>query len=196
MQRRKEVEEESSVGSTYSEWHSDRSDIVEQQLDPSRTIAEIKALLLGTTFGQDDKGEWYIGIPDEKKRVFTDEGVNAIISYLEPLLSTQVVLSNLKEDEARERARSFEINIAYNMTINWNKWFSRRYTENPSLIEPIHDRIKLTMGILVYSHLTRAIGGLTHQGIVDMSKRIEQVIQREDYPQSIGLLDKLKNRFR
>lgn len=192
--QQQEQEGNESAGRQTSEWHSDRADIVEQQLNPSRTIAEVKALLLGTTFGLNESGAWYVGAPDEAKRILTDEGVSGIISYLEPLLSSQVALAHFTEKEPSRFAKIFADDLAMNMTINWNMWFSKRFVSNLALWESAHDRIKKQIVLLVYAHFTRAIGGKTHKGIVDMSRRIEhsQVIQREEQTQSPSFMDKFK----
>lgn len=191
---KEEEEQETTSARGSAEWHSDRADIVEQQLNPSRTIGEVKANLLGTTFAQDKEGAWFVGIPNEKKRVFTDEGVNEVISYLESLLSSQVALSNLRDTDPEKFALAFANDLAVNMTVNWNRWFAKKFVDDPSLIEGAHNRVKFQLTLLVYAHLTRAIDATTHQGIVDMSKRIEhsQIIQREEMPQSTGWMNKLK----
>ena len=89
-----EEEEPKSHGSYYPEpVHSDRADIVEQQLDSARTTTEIRAYLLGTRFYLSKEGKWSIEKVDDKKRLMTDEGVDAVLSSITPLLSPQVVLA-------------------------------------------------------------------------------------------------------
>jgi len=194
----KPEDEPISPGSYYPEpVHSDRSDIVEQQLDSARTTAEIRAYLLGTKFYLDDDGKWKLEPVDTKKRLMTDEGVDAIMSSITPLLSPQVTLAYINSKEAIESARLFEINLIENMIVNWNKWFAPRFTVDPNLVTPVIRNIKFTLGRLIFAHFTRAIGGQTHQGIVDMSRRIEtaQIIQREEGIQKEPMGAKLRAFF-
>lgn len=163
--------------------HSDRSDIVEQQLDSSKTTAEIRAYLLGTNVYFDNKdGKWIIDRVEEKKRLMSNEGIDGIMSAITPILSPQVVLAYFNQKEAIESARQFEINLAENLIVNWKGWFAPRFTTDPNMVTPIIRNVKFTLGRLIFAHFTRAIGGETHKGIVDMSRRIEtaQIIQREE----------------
>ena len=177
-----EEEESISPGSYYPEpAHSDRADIVEQQLDSARTTAEIKAYLMGTESFFDD-GHWGVRQAKKEKRLMNDTGVDAIMTSITPILSPQVVLAYISQKEAIESARQFEINLAEHLIVHWNKWFEDRFITDPNLVTPIIRNIKFTLGRLIFAHFTRAIGGETHKGIVDMSRRIEtaQIIQREE----------------
>ena len=177
-----EEEESISPGSYYRDpMHSDRSDIVEQQLDSARTTAEVKAYLMGTESFFDD-GKWQLRQAKDEKRLMNDAGVDAIMSAITPILSPQVVLAYINQKEAVESARQFEINLVENLVIHWNKWFAERFISDPNLVTPMIRNIKFTLGRLIFAHFTRAIGGETHKGIVDMSRRIEtaQIIQREE----------------
>lgn len=197
MKQEQPEEESVSPGSFYPEpSHSDRSDIVEQQLDSGRTTSEIKAYLLGTqSIFNDENGRWELKPAEENKKLMNDAGVDAIMSAITPLLSPQVVLAYINQKEAIESARQFEINLVEHLVVHWNKWFANRFITDPNLVTPIIRNIKFTLGRLIFAHFTRAIGGETHKGIVDMSRRIEtaQIIQREE---GLGQKEPMGNKLR
>jgi hypothetical protein len=178
------------------QYMAERADIVEQMLNPTRTITYIKAFLLGTEYKMDKTGEWVIGKIDDKKRIFTDEGIDAVMSYVNPLLSPQAVLGSLNEKEAPEIARLFEITLMKEMVCCHKTWFTKRFIEDSNKLSPIMARIKFTIGRLVYINITRAIKGSTQLAIKEMSRRIDsyQVLEREVPQQKQGVIKSLFNK--
>jgi hypothetical protein len=98
--------------------------LAEAQLDCDRTLSKIYHLLKQDILKPNEEGilEWS-EIPDKKKRVLTDEGVDKIMQILEGYICKEVLLSNFDDVTIKRRMLEFSLSFSGLMFMKYEIYY-------------------------------------------------------------------------
>lgn len=87
--------------------------LAETQLDPNETLNKIYNMLKQNSLKTNEQGvlDW-VAIEDEKKRVFTDEGVDKIMQIMTSYINKETLLSNFDTDQINRRMLKFNLALS------------------------------------------------------------------------------------
>lgn len=163
------------------QFEQERASIVEKLLEYNKLLEHIRYFLLGYYVLDGEVKQ------DETLRLLNEKGCRAILFEVSQRISPQVVLGAITEEEAKDRARRFEIALSQKFVDNYEDW----QIKNISALDIVVD----TLGDLIFVAMTRPIKGTAFGGIIDISQLREHTIQRDSYQpkeKKEGLFSKLR----
>lgn len=131
-----------------------QQDALRFQLDPADELHEFKTNLLGQDYNE-ETGR-YEPSP-HKKPLINSKGGNMVITFATPRLSKLSSLSNMDEDDIKNRALRFEEDMEWALCRHQHEF------NIPSF--PVQSLISGTVGDLNFSTSMRSIGGWEGDGI-------------------------------
>ena len=150
------------------QYEIDRQTTVDAQLDTAELIKKCENFLLGKHY--DSEGSLK-AVPGSQ--LMNDIGCRNIIFEISANLSSPVILANMTDEEAKVRAKDFEISLAQKLVNNYKEW---------GVEINKFDIIVDALGNLVFANLTRPISGKAHNGITTISRvhELQQVLTRDN----------------
>jgi len=123
--------------------------LAEAQLDCEETLAKINHLLKQDILKLDPETqtmEWF-ALPDQKKRVLTDEGVDKIMQVMQSYINKETLLSNFDEDTIKRRMLKFALALSALLFLKYELYFRSPSLEECQTIlkERINDKVKKKM---------------------------------------------------
>lgn len=119
MEAQQHNKDEQFVSSKY-EGEKDTYDIILLRLDPTPTLAKLKAFFLRYKYNAETK--LYVPQDPEVAPMFDEMGVDDLMAELYNLVATETILSNLEENDIRRITRDTGERLQEFIWFNWEKY--------------------------------------------------------------------------